>query len=48
MIASPIRIDGERPGGRAAAALGADTEALLAETGLGRVEIDELRSDGAI
>jgi crotonobetainyl-CoA:carnitine CoA-transferase CaiB-like acyl-CoA transferase len=48
MIASPIRIDGERPQGRAAVALGADTEALLSESGLERAEIDELRADGAI
>jgi crotonobetainyl-CoA:carnitine CoA-transferase CaiB-like acyl-CoA transferase len=48
MIASPIRIDGERPGGRAAAALGADTEALLAESGIGQDEIEALRADEAI
>jgi crotonobetainyl-CoA:carnitine CoA-transferase CaiB-like acyl-CoA transferase len=48
MIASPIRIDGERPEGWPAAALGADTETLLAESGVGPDEIAALRADGAI
>jgi crotonobetainyl-CoA:carnitine CoA-transferase CaiB-like acyl-CoA transferase len=48
MVAAPIRIDGRRPGAGAGPALGADTEALLAEAGLGAAEIADLRAAGAI
>ena len=48
MISSPIRVDGERVDGRPAAALGADTDAILAESGIGPAEIEALRADGAI
>jgi crotonobetainyl-CoA:carnitine CoA-transferase CaiB-like acyl-CoA transferase len=48
MIAAPIRIDGRRPGAKAGPALGADTEALLAEAGLSATDIAALREAGAI
>jgi len=48
MVASPIRINGARPGAFAGPALGADTEALLREAGLDGAEIERLRSAGAI
>jgi crotonobetainyl-CoA:carnitine CoA-transferase CaiB-like acyl-CoA transferase len=48
MVAAPIRIDGRRPGAAAGPALGADTEALLAEAGLSGAEIERLRGVGAI
>jgi len=48
MISSPIRVDGERVDGRPAAALGADTDAILAESGIEPAEIEALRADGAI
>jgi len=48
MVAAPIRINGERPGARPAPALGADTEALLAEAGLSAADIANLRAAGAI
>ena len=48
MIAAPIRIDGRRPGANAGPALGADTEALLAEAGLSATDIAALRGAGAI
>ena len=47
-LASAIRIDGERPEGRVCAALGADTEAVLAQAGLNADEIAALRRDGVI
>jgi crotonobetainyl-CoA:carnitine CoA-transferase CaiB-like acyl-CoA transferase len=48
MIASPIRVNGDRVDGRPAAALGADTNTILAESGIGPAEIEALRADGAI
>lgn len=48
MLASPIRVDGKRPDAVAGPALGADTERLLADAGLGIADIDELRALGAI
>ncbi|TXL76417.1 CoA transferase [Vineibacter terrae] len=48
VVASPIRIDGARPGGEACRALGADTDAVLEEAGLGAMEIAGLRAQGVI
>jgi crotonobetainyl-CoA:carnitine CoA-transferase CaiB-like acyl-CoA transferase len=48
MVASPIRLDGARPSSRAAPALGADTDAILAELGYGAGEIGRLRAQGVI
>jgi crotonobetainyl-CoA:carnitine CoA-transferase CaiB-like acyl-CoA transferase len=48
LVASPIRLDGERPGADAAAALGADTGAVLKEAGFTAAEIAALRAEGAI
>lgn len=48
MLASPVRIDGERLPGQACSALGADTEALLREAGFGDAERASLREDGVI
>jgi crotonobetainyl-CoA:carnitine CoA-transferase CaiB-like acyl-CoA transferase len=48
LVASPIRLDGARPGSSAGAALGADTDAVLEEAGLDRAEIAALRAEGAI
>jgi crotonobetainyl-CoA:carnitine CoA-transferase CaiB-like acyl-CoA transferase len=47
-LATPLRIDGERPSGHAASALGADTDALLAGIGLDASEIAALRRDNVI
>jgi succinate---hydroxymethylglutarate CoA-transferase len=48
LVASPVRLDGERPGAGAAAALGADTDAVLREAGFGAAEIAALRAEGVI
>jgi crotonobetainyl-CoA:carnitine CoA-transferase CaiB-like acyl-CoA transferase len=48
MVAAPIRIDGRRPDASAGPALGADTEALLAEAGLSAADIASLRATGAV
>ncbi len=48
VLANPIRIDGERLPNRAAPALGADTDALLAEIGMSGEDIAGLRADGVI
>ncbi|HUN41182.1 MAG TPA: CoA transferase [Acetobacteraceae bacterium] len=48
MVASPIRIDGERRGAFAGPALGEDTEALLREAGFGDADMERLREGGAI
>ena len=48
LLGSPIRIDGTRPGGTAAPALGADTDAVLASAGFDADEIAALRREGAI
>ena len=42
-VATPVRVDGERPRLRAAPELGADTDAVLAEAGLTPGEIADLR-----
>jgi crotonobetainyl-CoA:carnitine CoA-transferase CaiB-like acyl-CoA transferase len=48
VLASPIRIDGERPPGRACSALGADTDSVLRSAGYSDTEIAELRSKGIV
>jgi crotonobetainyl-CoA:carnitine CoA-transferase CaiB-like acyl-CoA transferase len=48
LVASPMRLDGARPGSSAGAALGADTDAVLEEAGLDRSEIAALRAEGAV
>jgi|JI10StandDraft_1071094.scaffolds.fasta_scaffold108964_1 crotonobetainyl-CoA:carnitine CoA-transferase CaiB-like acyl-CoA transferase len=48
VLASPIRIDGERLPGRAAPLLGADSDAILGELGYDADEIARLRADGTI
>ena len=48
VLASPIRLDGERLPNRAGPLLGADTEAVLTEAGLSTEEIMDLRADGII
>ncbi len=48
VLASPIRVDGERLPNRAAPLLGADTDALLAELGYAPQEIARLRQEGVV
>jgi crotonobetainyl-CoA:carnitine CoA-transferase CaiB-like acyl-CoA transferase len=48
VLASPIKIDGQRLPARAGPLLGADSEAVLAESGFGADEIAELRQAGVI
>jgi crotonobetainyl-CoA:carnitine CoA-transferase CaiB-like acyl-CoA transferase len=48
VLASPLRVDGERPKPRPAPMLGADTDAVLGELGYGAVEIAALRADGVV
>jgi crotonobetainyl-CoA:carnitine CoA-transferase CaiB-like acyl-CoA transferase len=48
VLASPIRVDGQRPPVRAAPLLGADTDALLAEIGCDPEEIARLRREGVV
>ncbi|BBK33812.1 crotonobetainyl-CoA:carnitine CoA-transferase CaiB-like acyl-CoA transferase [Stella humosa] len=45
-IAGPVRVDGQRAPLTAAPALGADTDAVLAEIGYGAAEIAEMRRQG--
>jgi crotonobetainyl-CoA:carnitine CoA-transferase CaiB-like acyl-CoA transferase len=47
-VGSPIKIAGVRPAYRAAAALGADTDGILAEIGIDSVERDRLRAAGVV
>ncbi|MCC7182101.1 MAG: CoA transferase [Rhodocyclaceae bacterium] len=47
-VRNPIRIAGAEPPARPAPAMGADTDALLTELGMGRHEIDALRTRGVI
>ncbi len=48
VLASPIRIDGERLPGRAAPLLGADSDAILGELGFNSAEIARLRAGGTV
>lgn len=48
VVASPIRLDGERPQARAAPLLGADTEAILSELGYDKAAMARLRADKVI
>ena len=49
VVATPLKMNGERSGAlRAAPALGADTDAVLAAAGYGGAEIKALRNNGAI
>jgi crotonobetainyl-CoA:carnitine CoA-transferase CaiB-like acyl-CoA transferase len=48
VLASPIKIDGQRLPSRAGPLLGADSEAVLAESGFEADEIAELRQAGVI
>ncbi len=48
VLASPIKVDGQRLPSRAAPALGADTAELLAEIGLSEAETAALRAAGTI
>jgi crotonobetainyl-CoA:carnitine CoA-transferase CaiB-like acyl-CoA transferase len=47
-VGSPIKVAGVAPRYAAAAALGADTEALLAEIGVDGEEIAALRARGVV
>lgn len=46
MIASPVRVDGERPGATAGPSFGADTEAVLGSIGVDAATLADLRRDG--
>ena len=48
MLASPVRVDGQRLPGRACSALGADSEDLLAAAGFSAEEIRQLRAQGVV
>ena len=48
VLANPIRLDGERLPNRAAPKLGADTDAVLGESGFSSGEIAKLRAAGVI
>jgi crotonobetainyl-CoA:carnitine CoA-transferase CaiB-like acyl-CoA transferase len=48
ILASPIRLDGERPEGRAAPLLGADSDSILASLGYDEATIVELRQSGVV
>jgi len=48
VLANPILLDGKRVAARPGPALGADTDALLAEVGYSASEIEALRQDGAV
>jgi crotonobetainyl-CoA:carnitine CoA-transferase CaiB-like acyl-CoA transferase len=47
-VGCPIKIDGVQPRYAPAAALGADTEALLAEIGVGPHQLAALREQGVV
>lgn len=48
MLAGPVRVPGAAPPRRAAPALGADTDALLAELGYSAAQVSDLKRDGAV
>jgi crotonobetainyl-CoA:carnitine CoA-transferase CaiB-like acyl-CoA transferase len=48
LIANPIRVAGEVPPRRAAPALGADTDALLADLGYDLAQVETLRRHGVV
>lgn len=48
ILANPIRIDGQRLPNRPAPLLGADTDAILADLGLGADEVVELKRAGVV
>ncbi len=48
MVASPVRLDGQRPQSRAAPKLGADTSGILSRLGYDEAEIRRLRKSGVI
>jgi len=48
VLNNPILLDGERMPVRAAPALGADTDALLAEIGYAAADVARLRADGVV
>jgi crotonobetainyl-CoA:carnitine CoA-transferase CaiB-like acyl-CoA transferase len=48
VLASPVRVDGERLPGRACSALGEDTDDVLASAGYSAAEIAALRSNGVL
>jgi len=48
VLASPVRVDGERLPGRACSALGADTDDVLASAGYSAQEISALRASGVL
>lgn len=48
MLASPLKLDGQRPTGRACPTLGHDAAALLAELGYGEDERDRLAAEGVV
>jgi crotonobetainyl-CoA:carnitine CoA-transferase CaiB-like acyl-CoA transferase len=48
VLASPIKLDGQRPPNRAGPLLGADSDALLAELGYDGDEVTRLRAGGVV
>jgi crotonobetainyl-CoA:carnitine CoA-transferase CaiB-like acyl-CoA transferase len=48
VLASPLRLDGQRPRNRAAPLLGADSKTILAELGCDADEIAGFRQSGVI
>jgi crotonobetainyl-CoA:carnitine CoA-transferase CaiB-like acyl-CoA transferase len=48
LVASPVRLDGERMPARPCSTLGADTDELLAQAGYGDGDIHALREQGVI
>jgi succinate---hydroxymethylglutarate CoA-transferase len=48
MLSGPLRVPGTEPPRRAGPALGADTEAILSELGLGPEKVTDLRSRGIV
>jgi len=48
VLASPIRIDGQRPAGKVCSALGSDTESILQDAGFSADEVVQLKGQGVI